>query len=465
MSRRFIAYTVVVFALLLFPSAGLLFVGPSDSTNAEKRDLAELPSLRNEDGTTNLAYLGGLGDWFEDHFAGRTALVTANSLLKEATLGSTYGDEVVIGQDGHLFFRGTLDDYFRRDLMSQRELFIAAHNLKMIEDYSRARGAEFLFVLTANKNTLYPQYMPANYLEGEGESNAEALIAWLDEAGVSYVDMHEVLRGRGDLYYRRDSHWTQEGALYGYEAIMDALGLPAFADEEAVWNTEEHAGDLDQMLLPDGYSLETAPRRMVHWTYTGDGTPEDQTLNTDCPDGTGILMMYRDSFGAALIPYLSETFRNCRYTQIWPCIMNDVDQTHADVVILEKVERNLIDLAIRPAIMRPPEAANLGAAKMTTASELELRPEGSLVQIHGHVQEDLVRDDTLMYIALGEGSDRVTYEAFLSTNSNRTGNDCYIYVGRSQMEQNPVLVQLIISSPQGLITVCEETLELGDGSD
>lgn len=460
MKKRYSIYIVVIFALLLFPSAGLLFLGPSDSSQSEKRDLAEFPETVNEDGSANIGFLSGLGDWFEDHFAGRTAFVTANSLLKEATFGSTYGDEVIIGREGHLFYSGTLDDYFRRDLMSRRELFITAHNLKMMEDYSRARGAEFLFVLTANKNSLYPQYMPANYLEGTGESNAAALSAWLDDAGVSYVDMHSVLRGKGDLYYKRDSHWTQEGALLGYEAIMKALNLPPFTDEEAVWNTEQHAGDLEQMLLPDAYAAETAPRRVVHWNYTADGTPEDQVLTTENPEGTGVLMMYRDSFGTGLIPYLSETFHNCRYTQIWPCIMNDVDQTAANVVILEKVERNLIDLAVRPAIMRPPEAANLTGQRIQTDSRLELRPEGSLVQIHGSVDPDLVEDDTLMYIALGEGDGRKNYEAFLSTNSSRSGNDCYIYVGRSQLEHNPVLVQLIISGPDGLMTVCEETLEL-----
>ena len=460
MTKRFTIYIVVVFAILLLPSAGLLFAGPSDSTGSEKRELAELPATVDEDGNLNLAYLSGLGDWFEDHFAGRTAWVTVNALLRQATVGSTYGDEVIVGKDGYLFYRGTLDDYFRRDTMTDRELFITAHNLKMMEDYSRARGAEFAFVIAANKNSLYPEYMPDNYIQGEGETNAEALISYLRDAGVTYVDMHEKLRGLGEIYYKRDSHWTQEGALHGYDAIMEAVGMPVFIDYEAVWNTEQHSGDLDQMMLPEAYEAETAPRRMVHWSYTADGTPEDQTLVTNNPDGSGTLMMYRDSFGIGLIPYLSETFQTCTYTQIWPCIMNDVDQTGANVVILEKVERNLIDLAIRPAIMRPPETETLPAPFRRTDSELELRPEGSLVQIHGSVQPDLVREDTLMYITLGEGEDAVTYEAFLSTNSDRSGNDCYIYVGRSQLEQKPVLVQLTISGPNGLTTVCEATLQL-----
>lgn len=465
MKKSLIIYIVLVFTLLLVPSAGLLFTGGVQSIDAEKRDLADFPKLA-ENGTLNTAYLGEAGGWFEDHFAGRTAFVTANALIKQASLGSVYGDDVIIGTDGYLFYDGTLNDYFRRETMTPRELFITAYNVRLMQQYAQECGAQFLFILAANKNTLYPQYMPGNYLEGEGETNAQALLPYLDALGVNYTDMAQVLEGRGELYYKKDSHWTLEGSYLGYEAIMQALGRPVFSAGKPSWILTDHRGDIEEMLLPEAAGEERSPALAYAWRYSADDEPDAPNVHTENDAGTGSLMMYRDSFGEGLLPYLAETFHTGWFTQVWPCVMNDINETDADVVLLEKVERNLIDLAIRPAIMRPPEARLGACSRIISASSAEFRQEGTLVQIHGSIDPDLLKIDTPVYIAVGEGEERTAYTAFLSTNSERGGNDCYIYVGRSQLEHTPVQVQLIIERSEGPYIVYEEYLELeSSGSD
>lgn len=454
-----IFYIILVFVLLLTPSAGLLFAGPSQSTSAEKRELADFPSLTADD-TLNTAYLSEAGDWFEEHFAGRTAFVTANSLLKQCTLGSVYGDEVLIGKNGYLFYDGTLDDYFRRHRMTERELFITAYNIRLLQDYCSERGAQFLFALAANKNTLYPQYMPDHYLEGNGKSNARALLPYLDALGVEYVNMADILAGRDDLYYKKDSHWTPEGAYLGYQALMTGLDKEKFLPGAPVWKMQGHVGDIEEMLLPEGFSSETAPALTWDFHYSADAGADAPNVRTKNPDGTGTLMMYRDSFGEGLLPYLAETFSSCWFTQIWPCVMNDIDEINAQYVILEKVERNLIDLAVRPAIMRPPAADPGEGAVCMSSSQAELRDEGSLVQVHGSIEPALLETDTPIYIAVGSGSSRIVYRAFLSTNSARQGNDCYIYISKNQLEHSGTPVQLIIGGPDGPLTVYEERLVL-----
>ena len=48
----------------------------------------------------------------------------------------------------------------------------------------------------------------------------------VNELDVNYVDMKAVMTANKDkgIYHRRDSHWNYQGALIGYNTIMDGLG-------------------------------------------------------------------------------------------------------------------------------------------------------------------------------------------------------------------------------------------------
>ncbi|MBR1659071.1 MAG: methyltransferase, partial [Oscillospiraceae bacterium] len=66
------------------------------------------------------------------------------------------------------------------------------------------RGTAFIFTVAPNKNSLYPEEMPA-WAEGKHEeANIVRLFPWLERYGVNYVDLF----GLNMPYYRTDSHWT-----------------------------------------------------------------------------------------------------------------------------------------------------------------------------------------------------------------------------------------------------------------
>ena len=418
-------YIILVFVLLVLPAAATLIAGGEEA--GEREEI-----------TADLTSLEGLGSWFETHFAGRSSMITMNALLKRSFLGSSYGDEIIIGKDGYLFYEGTLDDYFRRNPMTERELFIAAYNLSLMQEYCEANGASFIFMLCSNKNTLYPQYMPDHYLQGEGKTNTARLLPYLDQLGVHYIDMYPVLAGREDIYFRRDTHWTQAGALYGYEAVMEALGRPLLNSEEGVWNTQKHAGDLEQMLLPDAYTLEEAPVRHIPWQYSADEEASAQNVHTENVQGTGSLLMFRDSFGTDLLPYLAQTYARCWFTQVWPCIMDDVQAADADDVILEKVERNLPDLTKRPLIMQSPQITPGIYEIRETETLVVLEPEGPYIRIWAEVPSSLTEDETRMYIGTDAGAGQV-YRAVLSVGTDAEGPGCYICVPRDSLQEKTEL--------------------------
>ena len=71
-------YTVCIFVILILPFAGMS-VAPTTETT-ENKELAELPALYAE-GEWNPQFLSELGLYFEDHFAFRPMMVTANARL------------------------------------------------------------------------------------------------------------------------------------------------------------------------------------------------------------------------------------------------------------------------------------------------------------------------------------------------------------------------------------------------
>ena len=100
-------FSVLVLAVLAIPFVGMLWASTESTT--ENRTLAPLPSLV-EEGSPNVTILSDLGAYFEDHYAYRNELVTANALIRTPLLSSPT-DQVVIGTDGWLYYGGTLNDY------------------------------------------------------------------------------------------------------------------------------------------------------------------------------------------------------------------------------------------------------------------------------------------------------------------------------------------------------------------
>ena len=92
-------------------------------------------------------------------------------------------------------------------------LWCASRNLALMQEYAALRGAQLLFVCAPDKNTVYPEFMPARYVRSTSERNLDRLLASLREQGVPFCDVRDVLRNANSLtYYRTDSHWNGYGS-------------------------------------------------------------------------------------------------------------------------------------------------------------------------------------------------------------------------------------------------------------
>lgn len=342
----------------LVPSAGMLVL--PEEPAAANQTLAPMPTLITRDGKLNAQVLSEVTDYIEDHFALRQRLITANSALEGAVFRTSAQDSVLMGRDGWLFYRETVDDYLRTEALSERELYGAARTLALMAEYAEARGARLAFTVAPNKASLYPEYLPYVGRPLDGQDDIDRLVPLLEEQGVEYINLFSPFRERDEvLYHATDSHWNLRGAALAHDTLTAALGL----EDRTEWfiqpgqETGTHKGDLYEMVYPTGGKTEpeTEFDRDFTFTYTRPmRSPEDMRIQTENPGRTGNLLMFRDSFGNTLHPFLAESYGQALFSRSMPCQLSLLDETGADTVLIELVERNLNYLAHRAPVFPAP---------------------------------------------------------------------------------------------------------------
>lgn len=354
-------FTAAFLLLCILPSAGMLFLPPTEAAANER--LTPVPQLKNEDGSWNQNVLDDATNYIADHFALRQEMVTANAMLQTGLLATSPAEDVIYGTDGWLYYAETLDDYQNRATLTDEEVQQIAQTIADMQAYCEARGAQFVFTIAPNKNSLYPEHMPARYLQSDSPGNYEKLKPLLEEYGVHYADLFTFLSEQDEiLYLKTDSHWKNRGAALAHDFLMETLGLPHTAFAQAEYTTAEtHRGDLYEMLYPKGTAREAQQAYETTFSYVSEPrTAEDILIQTTSPYApNGRLLLCRDSFGNALHSFLAEDFREATITRQMPYPLEQVRA--GDTVIVEIVERNFANL-----LKYPP---NLGNQTGTTPVE------------------------------------------------------------------------------------------------
>ena len=357
-----ILFAALFMGLCLLPSAGLLL--GYEGENYENRPLARLPKLVDRDGL-NLEYPQGFDDYYQDHFGFREEMVTAFHGSTVSLLGDTLNDDVIIGSGDMLYYGETIDDYLGINRLSDYDVQRAARILRIQQEYVTASGAGFAFAIAPNKNTVYPEYMPKRLKPTGAFSNRERLTAALMELDVEQISFDFELMARkseGMLYHYHDTHWNQRGAMIGYNAIMaklfEGVNYQTYEDISPEIKTG-WAGDLHYFLFPASEGNMEYPDYGINFVYDTDPQAPGRavTIGTNSLANDKSLLLYRDSFGDGLLPYLSANLGRVLYDAEFPYNYASMAAENPDAVVIELVERNIPNLLTKapamPALEEP----------------------------------------------------------------------------------------------------------------
>lgn len=415
-----ITFIVICASLALLPLVGMLWA-PTNETS-ENRELAKFPSAIDEDGV-NINFLSDLGGYFEDHFAYKSMFATTNASISAQFQASANPDAVVLGEDGWLYYVGTLDDFHGVGLLSQREIENLAFDMSLIRDYCSLYGASFAVIFPPNKNHLYPEHMP--YYMGEPAENhvLQTMAQVMNSNHVSLFDAYDALCSHDEvLYFQRDSHWNTEGARLASVGILQSLGKTDSADRisELIpeW-VDGNIGDLDVMLNPDNFQTEFDAKfeKQLRWWYEEGEVSEDSLIKTrgDPHISNGTLLMFRDSFGNNMIQFLADSFETAYFNRNTPYNMTLVPELNATDVVYECVERNLRSVLADPAVMPAP---------LTTLSDDDI-VRGSIDKVQGWNQISISEAEGFGVIegcVPEEYADESTTDIFVGIEKNGTTN-------------------------------------------
>jgi len=238
---------------------------------------------------------------------------------------------------------------------------------KSLEDFRttiEAKGSVFLFVIPPDKQSIYPEHVPAQIPRNDGPSRLDQLIAYIDSKNRKFplLDLRPVLlnaKKASLVYYATDTHWNPIGAFLAYQAMLEALqhDYPnltphALSDYELV---SENPTLFNMSKIIGSTSLVETPIALKP-TYKTQATE----FSFEFPVRNGVAQLYftrvndlsapsavifTDSFFTSLRPFVSEHFSRALYINHAAAAeisyMSWYDQFPTDIVIFEITERNL----------------------------------------------------------------------------------------------------------------------------
>ncbi len=353
----------VIFIITLTLGFGLMISGVEvGSTGVENRKLSPHPlskPLHWNDSSGVFDFLksmvGSVSDrkkdfhsYYKDHFPFKEKVFRGYAVLQEGAFNcNPLPGRVVKGMNNWLFLGDDYSAVIRESkgmkTFTPEETGLLRANLKTLSDYFKSQGVEFYIAVARNKHSVYGDSLP---IRKAGPTTLDQFKAVAREVGVSIIDFGDQYSSHTDqrLYHKRDSHWNDWGAFWGYIALMNQLNekfdsLPLIRRSELLETPAQlaHPG-LSRMLnrdTPETYlALRSANAKAVK-------SPSSAKKITRyfSPAGELKLMMWCDSFGEDIEKFISESFGESVFIFSYKLDPEMIKREKPDIVVQEVVER------------------------------------------------------------------------------------------------------------------------------
>lgn len=201
----------------------------------------------------------------------------------------------LFGNDGYLFHQNendgtSLHDYIGDNYFSEDELQKIAENLKKQKEWVESQGSQFVLLLIPNKESIYPEHMPAYISRVNEVPREDQLVAYLREnTDINVVYVKDTLQENKDdftLYYKTDTHANMVGSLFMVSDLFQSLyGKLIEPDlDKFVVHMEDYMGDLGRMAkCTDRYARDKV------YFYPESSVGDDEKIDSS-------MMLVGDSF-------------------------------------------------------------------------------------------------------------------------------------------------------------------------
>ena len=358
---------IIIFILILITPVFVKQFNLDVNTNVtEKRKLFSKPEFK-----LTKDYPQKFEKYYNDNFGLRSLLVNLNSKMKLYSLKiSPKPESVLFGKNGFMFNNSgdAYTSYSHQNIISKQDLEMVYQKHNSIKNTLASKNIKYIIGFFPNKHTVYnnllPFYMKMQIIKDT--SLADQLVSYFKSKNFPFIDVRKELiaaKKENQLYYKFDTHWNSYGAYIAYKAFcnktFNTLNITPYDTSDFYINySQSRNGDLVNMIGID--TIKSYYDEVPHFVLKQKSKDYEEininndkslhrtivTINKNC-DNKSTVLIFRDSYTDALIPFFSLHFHKVIY--VWTKFEGDkaqvdmsiVEQNKPDIVMLLYVERYL----------------------------------------------------------------------------------------------------------------------------
>ncbi len=318
-----VTLSFVLFIAFFSVTCVLRYFSPAESSDAERRPLAQFPEEITWSGVVDKTVIDGFEDYSVDQFPFREFFRGIKAKFSLGVLGLRENNGLAV-EDGYI--AKIEQDFSEPNVDNSLEKLNVYY-----EKFVRDNGGKHYLTLIPDKNF----YLGRDYAYPSPD------YAWLEDKiterfpDMTYVDITDKLKLED--YYRTDTHWSQDKILGVRDKLAEAMGISDKLSQSYTHNTLEgfkgvYYGQSALNPAPDklvyltsdildgctvyNYSTQkTGPIYALDLFEGKDGydlflSGTQPLLRIDNPKGEEgkTLVVFRDSYGSSLTPLLTEAY-------------------------------------------------------------------------------------------------------------------------------------------------------------
>ena len=253
MKLKKILYFLFVFVPLIFlVLLGSFLDASKTQSERERRVLAQMPENPLFDPQAFESYLS-------DHIRGRELFL---DLYFKLGVSMDFGTKhVLIGKNGWLFQNAfhnrynlhTLLSYANKVELSEKQLHKIQTNLLKMKKFCDDNHIKMYLTFPPDKHRIYARYMPS-YILRENRLSLAKRVSTIVPDGIRFVKLEDKMMAEGLnedvlLYYKTESHWSEDGAYFAYSLLMDEIKKD-FPDVQIAERKEFNVSERGDVFMP-----------------------------------------------------------------------------------------------------------------------------------------------------------------------------------------------------------------------
>lgn len=312
------------------------------------------------------AWINNYDTYYKKNFSGRSYFFKIISNFKYNVLGaSILPDKVISGKDGFLFLGNakgkTIENSLNITPFSKQDLNNVKKRINHYADWLKERDIKFYVTIAPNKSSIYKDYLPF-----KARTSYTRINQLIDLKGFNcpliYLDPRNNERSDSSLLYvKKNTHWNQLGALYGYNKLIDKMKLDfphlenLSLNDYKLKNINSTREDLSLMLdlnIKDKKLILTQTKGKIKHTLLPKQLQKPPKSNKNYEiryqnevSGKKLkVLVFGDSFLNHLKPYFNRHFYETIF--IWHPKIDKaiIEKEKPDIVVFEVVERHLYQI-------------------------------------------------------------------------------------------------------------------------